>query len=72
VVSCRQRVILMAWRAPGNSRWLTWAVFTVRVSARPCPLSRARLPSLPSCREAPAPPVTTDSPEGGDGDNFPR
>jgi hypothetical protein len=30
------------------------------------------VPSLPSCREAPAPPVTTDSPEGGDGDSFPK
>ena len=40
-VSWRQRVILMAWRARGKFRWLTWAVFRGRVSARPCPLSRA-------------------------------
>jgi hypothetical protein len=36
-VSFRQRVILMAWRACGNARWLTCAAFRVRVSARPCP-----------------------------------
>ena len=32
----------------------------------------AAYPSRPSCGEAPAPPVTTDLPEGGNGDNFPR
>src|ERR1039458_79344 len=44
-MSCRQRVILMAWRAPGKSRPLTWAVLRVRVSMRPCPVSRVRLPA---------------------------
>ena len=43
-VSCR-RVILMAWRAPGKSRRLRWAAFRVRVSARPCPVSRAESPA---------------------------
>lgn len=34
-VSLRHRVILMAWRACGKSRRLTWAAFKVRVPARP-------------------------------------
>ena len=34
-VSCRWRVILMAWRAYGKSRRLTWAAFRVRVSMWP-------------------------------------
>jgi hypothetical protein len=49
-VSFRQRVILMAWRAQGKSRRLTWAAFRVRVSARPCPVSRAVLPAG-TCRQ---------------------
>ena len=49
-VSCRQRVILMAWRAPGKSRPLTCATFRVRVSARPCPVSRVVLPAG-TCRQ---------------------
>jgi hypothetical protein len=44
-VSCRQRVILMAWRAREKSRPLTCATFSVRVSARPCPVSRVVLPA---------------------------
>jgi hypothetical protein len=39
-----QWVISMADRAYGKSRWLTRAVFRVRVSARPCPLSRTEAP----------------------------
>ena len=36
---------LMAWRACGKSRRLTCAVFRVRVSMRPCPVSRVALPA---------------------------
>ena len=52
-VSFRQRVILMAWRARGKSRRLTWAAFRVRVSARPCPVSRVVLPAG-TCRQGSA------------------
>ena len=44
-VSSRRRVILMAWQAQGKSRPLTCAVFRVRVSMRPCPVSRVELPA---------------------------
>ena len=49
-MSLRQRVILMAWRACGKSRRLTWAAFRVRVSVRPCPVSRVTLPAG-TCRQ---------------------
>jgi hypothetical protein len=52
-VSLRQRVILMAWQACGKSRPLTWAAFTVRVSVRPCPVSRVTLPAG-TCRQGSA------------------
>jgi hypothetical protein len=41
-ISRRQRVIVRAWRARGNSRWLRRAAFRVRVPARPCPLLAGR------------------------------
>ena len=52
--SCRRRVILMAWRAQGKSRRLTWAAFRVRVSMRPCPVSRAEMPAG-TCRQGAEP-----------------
>ena len=52
-VSLRQRVILMAWRACGKSRRLTWAAVRVRVSVRPCPVSRVALPAG-TCRQGSA------------------
>ena len=52
-VSLRRRVILMAWRAQGKSSRLTWAAFRVRVSVRPCPVSRAVLPAG-TCRQGSA------------------
>src|ERR1017187_4477998 len=48
-----RRVILMAWRAQGKSRRLTQAVLRVRVSMRPCPVSRVRLPAG-TCRQGSA------------------
>jgi hypothetical protein len=52
-VSFRQRQILMAWQACGKSRRLTWAAFRVRVSVRPCPVSRVELPAG-TCRQGSA------------------